>query len=213
MISSIKNVLVLAPHPDDAELGCGGVISLLTSKGVNVTICVFSLCEESVPDKYPKDILKDEFTRSATSLGVAEENLIIKKYRVRRFDESRQDILEEIIQIRNELRPDLVLIPSLDDMHQDHNVIAQQGVRAFKTIKVLSYDLPWNSTKTDLNFFVPLSKKHIEAKVKAISFYETQKNRPYTGDFLINLANVRGVMCGHELAEAFTVVKWVYNEA
>lgn len=207
--SGIKKVLVLAPHPDDAELGCGGLISLLCERNIEVFICVFSLCEASIPKGFPKDVLAKEFKYSALSLGVAEKNLIIKKYQVRRFDQNRQDILEDIVQLRHDIQPDLVLMPSLDDTHQDHEVIAKQAMRAFKTIKLLSYELPWNQMKTDLNFFVSLKAEHIQAKMDAISCYETQKGRAYTGDFLMNLASVRGIMCGSEFAEAFNVEKWV----
>ena len=128
---------------------------------------------------------------------------------MRRFDERRQDILEEIVQLRRELSPDLVLMPALDDIHQDHEVIAKQALRAFKTTKLLSYELPWNQMKSDLNFFVPLDKRHIAAKQTALTHYKSQQHRSYTGQFLENLANVRGVMCGSELAEAFSVEKWV----
>ncbi|PCI48057.1 MAG: LmbE family protein [Alphaproteobacteria bacterium] len=207
--SGVERVLVLAPHPDDAELGCGGLISLLRERNIEVSICVFSLCEESIPNGFAHDVLAQEFRNSGQTLGVVEKNLIIKKYRVRRFDESRQDILEDIVCLRREIRPDLVLMPSLDDIHQDHGVIAQQALRAIKTTKLMSYELPWNQMKTSLNFFVKLSERHIEAKIKAISCYESQQHRAYTGQFLYNLANVRGVMSGGELAEAFTIEKWV----
>lgn len=207
--SGIKRALVLAPHPDDAELGCGGLISLLIEREVEVFICVFSLCELSIPEGFSKDILSDELKKSALHMGVSQENLFVKKYTVRRFDESRQDILEDIVKLRNDLKPDLVLMPSLDDMHQDHEVVAKQALRAFKANKLISYELPWNQMKTNLNFFVKLSKHHLETKVSALSCYESQKHRPYTGQFLYNLANVRGVMCGAKYAEAFTIEKWV----
>ena len=207
--SGIERVLVLAPHPDDAELGCGGLISLLSERNIEVTICVFSLCEQSIPEGFCKDVLRTEGLNSALVMGMAKQNLINKKYPVRRFDEHRQDILEEIVQIRRELQPDLVLMPSLDDIHQDHEVIAKQATRAFKTTKLLSYELPWNQMKSNLNFFVKLSKDHIDTKVAALACYESQKHRTYTGNFLYNLAHVRGVMCGTELAEAYFVQKWV----
>ena len=209
IFAGIEKVLVLAPHPDDAELGCGGLLALLREQNVEVFICVFSLCELSVPEGFPKDVLANECKNSSLTLGVPEENLIIKKYPVRRFDEHRQDILEDIIVLRRDIKPDMVLMPSLDDIHQDHEVIARHAARAFKTIKVLSYELPWNQMNANLNFFVKLSKHHIEAKKNALSKYESQKHRTYTGDFLSNLAKVRGVMCGHDYAEAFTLEKWI----
>jgi LmbE family N-acetylglucosaminyl deacetylase len=207
--SGIKKALVLAPHPDDAELGCGGLISLLCSRNIEVSVCIFSLCEESIPEAFPKDVLAEEFIKSAKYLGIKEKNAIIKKYKVRRFDENRQDILEEMVKLRNSIQPELVLMPSLDDVHQDHEIIAKQALRAFKTTKLLSYELPWNQMKTNLNFFVELTKEQLEAKVNSLSYYESQKHRAYTGSFLYNLAEVRGVMSGCSMAEAFKIEKWV----
>ena len=60
----------------------------------------------------------------------------------------RADILEEIVKLRNKINPTLVLIPSPNDIHQDHQVIAAEGLRVFKKISVLGYELPWNN----LNF-------------------------------------------------------------
>ena len=55
-----KNVLVLAPHTDDGELGAGGTISRLLRSGAKVSYAAFSTAEESVPEGLPKDILKTE---------------------------------------------------------------------------------------------------------------------------------------------------------
>ena len=55
-IFKFKNVLVLAPHTDDGELGCGGFIAKLIELGSKVTYAAFSTAEESVPEGFPKDI-------------------------------------------------------------------------------------------------------------------------------------------------------------
>ena len=60
MITNFKNVLILAPHTDDGELGAGGTISRLIEYGANVYYAAFSTAEASVPDGMPKDILKTE---------------------------------------------------------------------------------------------------------------------------------------------------------
>ena len=60
MITTCKNILVLAPHTDDGELGLGGTISRLIEKGKKVTYVAFSTAQQSVPKGFPKDILKTE---------------------------------------------------------------------------------------------------------------------------------------------------------
>ena len=58
MITNCKNILVLAPHTDDGELGLGGTISRLIEDGKKVTYVAFSTAQQSVPEGFPKDILR-----------------------------------------------------------------------------------------------------------------------------------------------------------
>ena len=53
-------VLVLAPHTDDGELGCGGTIARFLEEGKEVYYVAFSTCRTSVPEGYPEDILKTD---------------------------------------------------------------------------------------------------------------------------------------------------------
>lgn len=75
-----KKILVLAPHTDDGELGAGGAISYLIEKGAEVYYAAFSTAEESVPDGFPKDILKSEVKKATKCLGIKKENLFIYGY-------------------------------------------------------------------------------------------------------------------------------------
>ena len=137
MLNNFKNVFVLAPHTDDGELGAGGTISKLIEQGSNVYYFAFSTAEESVPDGFPKNILKTEVLEATNLLGIPKENVIIYNYQVRKLNYARQEILEDLIKHRRELFPDLVLMPSLNDIHQDHATIAHEGLRAFKNTTIL----------------------------------------------------------------------------
>ena len=55
MITNCKNILVLAPHTDDGELGLGGTISRLIEDGKKVTYVAFSTAQQSVPERYLED--------------------------------------------------------------------------------------------------------------------------------------------------------------
>ena len=102
MISEkINTVLVLAPHTDDGEFGCGGTISKLIGEGKEVHYVAFSSCEKSVPKQFPKDILITEVKAATKKLGIREENLSILKYDVRTFNYHRQDILDDLINLRS----------------------------------------------------------------------------------------------------------------
>ena len=207
-----NNVLVLAPHTDDGELGAGGFIAKLIQQGAQVTYVAFSTAEESVPDHLPKDILKTEVKAATERLGIEENNLIIFDYQVRKLNYARQEILEDLIKIRKTECFDLVLMPSLKDIHQDHSTVAQEGMRAFKNTTILGYELIWNNLSFDTTCFIKLSQAHIESKFSSLQCYESQAGREYMSrDFIFSLAKTRGVQIGAEYAESFEVVRWVIN--
>jgi len=208
MISNYNNILVLAPHTDDGELGMGGTISHLVELGKNVTYVAFSTAQQSVPDGFPKDILKTEVKKATTKLGIRQENLIIYNYEVRKLGYVRQEILEELIRLRKANAFDLVFMPSLHDIHQDHTTVAQEGLRAFKNTTLLGYELIWNNLTFNTQCFVPLEQRHINAKVGALKEYKSQGSRDYLSeDFIFSLAKARGVQAGCTYAEAFEVVR------
>lgn len=210
MLSKFKNVYVLAPHTDDGELGAGGAISKLIENGANVYYFAFSTAETSVPDGFPKDILKTEVLNATIKLGIKKENVIIYNYEVRKLNYVRQEILEDLIKHRKELKPDLVLMPSLKDIHQDHSTIAHEGLRAFKNTTVLGYELIWNNLSFDTTSFIKLEKKHIQAKCDALKEYKSQGTRDYMSEeFIYSLARTRGVQIGTTYAESFEVIRWV----
>ena len=209
-LSSIRRALVLSPHTDDGEFGCGGTMARLIEQGTGVWYAAFSACEESVPSHLPKDVLVHEVARALDALGVAPDQRSLFRYPVRRFDEHRQDILEQIWNLRREIDPDLVIIPSHDDLHQDHQVIAREGLRVFKGRSVLGYELPWNNIRFESRAFVCLEDAHLAKKVKAVLCYESQAHRPYAKEeFIRALATTRGVQISAPYAEAFDVCRWI----
>lgn len=211
-MKEFKNILVLAPHTDDGELGAGGFIAKLIEQGATVTYAAFSTAEESVPDHLPKNTLKKEVKAATVKLGITSDNLLIFNYQVRKLNYERQEILEQLIKIRNQNNYDLVLMPSLKDIHQDHATIAQEGLRAFKNTTILGYELIWNNLSFDTTCFVKLETHHIEAKYEALQCYKSQENRNYMSrDFIFSLAKTRGVQIGTMYAESFEVVRWVIN--
>ena len=210
MFERLKNVLVIAPHTDDAEFGCGGTISKMVSSGVNVFIATFSACEKSVPRKYPPDILIKEFHNACKILGVKPNNTFLYQYEVRIFNEKRQLILQDLIDLREKIKPDLVLIPSLSDIHQDHHTISLEGLRAFKFSSILGYEMPWNNLSFESSSFVFLEEENIMIKINALKEYKSQSIRPYANEeFIRSLARTRGVQINTKYAEAFQVIRWL----
>lgn len=207
-----KRALILAPHTDDGEFGCGGTIAKMIEQGTDVHLVAFSACEKSVLKKYPADILISELKRATEKLGIPEKNLYLFDFEVRVFNERRQDILQTIIDLREKIQPDVVFMPSLDDIHQDHLVIAQEGLRAFKFCTVLTYEMPWNNLTFSTSSFVILDEEHILKKIEALKEYHSQAHRPYSNEeFIRSLARTRGVQINTTYAETFNVLRWIIN--
>lgn len=210
MLFSFERILILAPHTDDGELGVGGTISRLIELGKNVFYAAFSTAEESVPEHLPKNILKTEVRKATEKLGIKPDNLFVYDYKVRNLNYQRQDILEDLIRLRSEVKPDLILMPSLHDIHQDHLTIAQEGLRAFKTSTVLGYELIWNNLSFNTTCFVELEERHVLRKFEALQEYKSQNQRVYMSkDFVFSLAKTRGVQIGKNYAEAFEVIRLI----
>jgi N-acetylglucosamine malate deacetylase 1 len=207
LLSSFSRALVLAAHTDD-EFGCAGIIVRLREANVQVKYIALSKCEESVPAHLPKDVLVGECRACTEHLGVAPDDLQVLDFKVRHFPRDRQEILERFVRINREYRPDLVMLPSSHDTHQDHATVYQEGFRAFKHATILGYELPQNLTSFSHSAFVELTSAQLDRKVDALAHYESQRFRSYSaGEFIRGLAKVRGVQCDAEFAEAYEVVR------
>jgi len=206
----MKKILVLAPHTDDGEFGCGGSTNKWIEEGKEVYYVAFSTAGKSVPKEMPKDILKKEVREATKILGIPSNNLILFDYEVRDFPSVRQNILEDMVRLGKELKPDAVLLPSTLDTHQDHQVISQEGFRAFKKTTMLGYEVPWNNLTFNTNAFVFLEERHLEKKLASLNCYLSQFGRHYaTAEFIKSLAITRGTQIGAKYAETFEVIRWV----
>ena len=210
LLGEAKRVLVLAPHTDDAELGCGGTIARLLREGTEVYVAAFSTAEDSLPDGASPYTLRDEFLLAMKTLGIPESHTIVYGYPVRRLKFQRQEVLEDLVKLRREIHPNMVFIPSGSDLHQDHQCLNMEGLRCFKDMTIWGYELPWNTISFPAQAFVTLNKSDLEAKWTALQEYHSQieLHRPYfTWEFVESLARVRGVQVKAEYAEAFEVMR------
>lgn len=205
--------LFLSPHTDDVELGAGGTLVKFLEEGHEIYWVVFSTAEDSLPPGIPRDALRREFLSVISDLGLKSEQYRILNFRVRHLPEHRQEVLEELVRTRKEYSPDLVIGPSLNDYHQDHQVVAWEMVRAFKnSASIISYELPWNHVRFNTQLFVRLEERHIDRKIALLSHYQSQisLNRPYfSEDFIRGWARTRGVQVRVRYAEAFEVIRWI----
>ena len=209
LIDAFRRVLVLCAHTDD-EFGCAGTVLRLTGAGAEVRYLALSDCRASVPEGFAPDALARECYACTAALGIPRDRVEVGPFPVRYFPRDRQAILERLVALARSYAPDLVLLPSSRDTHQDHAVVAAEGFRAFKHSTILGYELPQNLVTFENSAFVALPGDTLDRKVAALGAYASQGFRPYSADaFIRGLATVRGVQCGADYAEAFEVVRLI----
>ena len=197
------NILLLSPHADDIELGCGGAVERFVEEKHSILWVVFTATE----------LLIYEHMEAIREVGLTIDECLNLDYENRRLFERRQDILDRLIAIKTGFKPDLVIGPSLKDCHQDHNVVAKEMVRAFKTSSsIICYELPWNHITFDTQIFVRLDKRHAEKKMAMLRKFNSQlplRARTFTKEFVMGALAVRGAQVGSEYAEAFEALRWI----
>lgn len=209
----MKKYLVIAPHTDDGELGCGATISKIIRHGAEVYYVAFSSCEESLPQGTPKDTLIKELYNATAILGLKQENVRVLKFPVRKFERDRQEILEAMVSINKELDPDVVFSPSIHDVHQDHVTIANECMRAFKKKTIFQYEIPWNNYSFQNQMFFCVEEQDVNNKINSVKCYLSQKNREYTKEeFIRAQLLMHGVQIGGKYAEVFEVPHMIIHD-
>ena len=195
--------LVLAPHTDDGELGCGGVMAKSIRAGGEVLYIALS-------HKFRDLDLADECQESLRRLGVYTFQL--QDFPARNFSDHRQMILDWMIHTRNKYAPEIVFVPSSSDFHQDHSVVYGEAIRAFRDSTILGYDLPWCKMVQGGSIIVPIEEIDLNAKMNALAQYKSQENKRYMKpEFTKALAIVNGTKIGVPYAESFEAVRIIPN--
>ena len=210
MLGAWDRVLVLAPHTDDGEFGCGGTMARLVAAGADVRYVAFSIATRSLPEGFPPDALAREVREATAELGIPETNLTVHDFDVRTFPTHRQEILELLVALWEDWKPNVVFQPSLHDVHQDHQVIAAEGLRAFKRTTLLGYEIPWNNFDLAYQAYFALEESHLERKVAALERYASQSHRRDSDrEYIRNVARTHGINVNRDYAEVFEVYRVV----
>tara|TARA_Y100000593_G_scaffold53094_1_gene99466 strand:+ start:3883 stop:4572 length:690 start_codon:yes stop_codon:yes gene_type:complete len=226
----VKNkFLFIGAHPDDVELGCGGLISKLTSTDNEVRVIFLAEGDSCRYDKC--DIDSDEVKekiKSKTECGIKSLNCLgVNSYEFYNLPCGRLDsepLIEINKRIENEIntfKPNTIYTHSNIDTNKDHRVLfeatriaTRPGSKTFVDdvylYEVLS-STEWNFDEAfKPNVFVGLSETHITKKVNAFDFYCSEKKEfpyPRCEKGIRTLANYRGMQIGTEYAEAFQLFR------
>jgi LmbE family N-acetylglucosaminyl deacetylase len=203
-----ERIFILAPHTDDGELGCGATIAKYIAAGKDVHYIAFSTCSLSLPKEFAPDTLSKECKAATNILGIQTGRVTLFDFEVRQLFFHRQEVLDVLIRLNKEYRPQTVFLPAEGDVHQDHQVIFAEGMRAFKNCNVIGYELPWNNFRFQPTYFEKVTEDHLVRKKAALKAYTSQAHRKYMQDeFIQSLAVVRGMQCNAALAEAFEIYR------
>ena len=202
------NILVLSPHPDDAEISCGASIVRFLEEGHQVNHMIFSTAENVNNEVVSIDRRKREVLDAQMCLGC--KHWSFRVFPHRQLHLYRDKVRDELLSLRDSMHPELVFMPCIGDLHQDHETVTKEALRVFKGVSILGYETLRNNLQFKAQAFIRLEEKHIQRKIKAVECYKTQSFRNYTQpEFIRSLAISRGVQVDAEYAEAFEVIRWV----
>ena len=219
-----KKILILSPHADDEILGCGGIISKYSKEGHSINVLILTNANKGAPEIYSEkkiNHIREESKLANVFIGTKKiffENLPalnLNQYPIYKIS----NIIEKYI---SNIKPEVIFIPSINDIHEDHKIIfkaAKVATRMNKKSnlkKILSYEVlsetEWNENEQSFNpnYFVKLSKSDIDNKIKAFLKYKSQVKKfphPRSKETILNLSRIRGSQAFMEYAEAFKVEK------
>ena len=200
-----KRVLFLGAHPDDIEIGCGALLHNIVNK--TEVLCVTLSDNQKNPDLQK---VKNEHLQSMSVLGVPEDRVLFGPFQTRVFPDKRQEILEYFLKLRKDFKPDLIFTHSKQDVHQDHNTMTDEALRAFRGITVLGFDVVRSSYGFFPHFLIEVTEEDVNKKIEALSQYETYQDRYYFNSELTRSIMVRhGALAEISYAEGFDILRIV----
>ena len=211
----MKNVLIVAAHPDDEVLGCAGTILKHVSSGDNVSVCIVTVADESWPDDYKQEKIRE--AKSVDKVLGVKERFYCGLPTTRLNCLPSCEINNKIYEVFNIVNPDIVYTHFGDDVNEDHRVIFNSvlvcsrplkkliSLRCFETVS----STEWGNKHFAPNFYVVLEKNEVLKKIEAFSIYKSEvKKYPHPRSLkgLKNLAKKRGNEICKKYAEAFIIV-------
>ena len=219
-----KKILILSPHADDEILGCGGFISKYSKLNYQINVLVLTNANKGAPEIYPPETIKSLRNEAKTANNlIGTHKLIFENLQAINLNNYPVYKISNIIdKYIAKINPEIVFIPSKNDIHDDHKIIfkaakvSMRPNREKNLKKILSYEVlsetEWNEDGKSFipNYFIKLSKSDINNKVKAFLKYKSQVKKfphPRSKEAIINLSRVRGGQAFTEYAEGFKVEK------
>lgn len=226
-----QRALILAPHPDDEVIGCGGLISRISEAGGQVHVLYVTIgadVSRAASGFSTAAENHEEIKQVAAHLGITSWHVALPEVAQLTLDQVQRLELSRVIEDATplsiaRLRPTLIAFPDPTSYNQDHQAVAQAAITALRPSDnhkrhhpslALAYEQPadqWRMTPTaPTNFYSPLKPHHLDAKITAMDLYASQRREhPHTrsNETLRSLATLRGMQCGAPAAEAYACIR------
>lgn len=219
-----KKILIISPHADDEILGCGGFIQKYSKKKYQINVLILTNANKGAPELYsPNYIKKIRNEAKIANKFIGTKKLFFEDLpAVNLNNYPFYKITSVINKYISEVNPEILLIPSNNDLHDDHKIIfkaAKVATRPNKKKnlkKILSYEVlsetEWNENGDFFkpNYYLSLKKSDVDKKVKAFLKYKSQVKKfphPRSKEAIISLSRVRGSNAFLDYAEAYKVEK------
>ena len=197
------SVLAIGAHPDDIEIGAGGLLLQLAARPLQARYVLLTGTAER----------QAEARAAATAfLPGADLTVELSQLPEGRLPAAWAQVKEVLEQVARSCSPDVILAPSVGDAHQDHRTVAEIVPTVFRDQVCLSYEIPkWDGDLGRPSLYVPLSQETARRKVELLhKCYPSQHGRDWWDDeVFLGLARLRGMECRARYAEAFGCAKWV----
>lgn len=224
-----QTLLLIAPHPDDEILGCGGLIKRIKQDGGKVYALFMTLGttkDYAANGTSTFDQRSKEIEQVAQFLGYEDYRIAFPgdQHHLRLDSIPQLELISAIENTHkislNKLRPTIIATPQPFDYNQDHRAVAEAVIAAtrpapdgYKSLQrtVLGYEFSatahWSiASPQNPNFFVELKDDDLSVKIKALELYSSQVrsgSHTRSTDAMKNLAYLRGAQVGVKAAEAF----------
>lgn len=220
----MKNILVVAPHPDDEVLGCGGVIRKHVKSGDTVFVLVVTRGNPKFYSDEKIEHVRSEARLAHQFLGV-KETRFLDFYAPNLDTTSQAELSQSIVTFIKEKRINTLYIPHRGDIHHDHRAVFNASlvagrpvnentvtyIYAYETLSETEWAAPFGDEAFIPTHFVNVETE-FEDKIKAMSFFKTQVRQfPSTRSLetIEALAKFRGATVGFMRAEAFMTIRTI----
>lgn len=218
-------ILVIAPHADDEVLGAGATIAKYIKSGHQVYVCISTKGVMPLFDDETAKRARREILAAHSLLGIS-HTYFLDLPAAMLESIPRHDINGKILNVVNEVKPDIVFIPHFGDMQKDHAIIADASmvalrpkyghrvneIYAYETLSETEWNVPHSSNMFVPNTYIDVSG-YLEKKLEAMRCYESQLSdfpNPRSLDAITALARYRGSTINTEAAEAFMLIRRIF---